>query len=432
MTWRDVRLSWVASTIVPQRDKPEDLSGPIPWLRIEDFDGKFLSRSKSGQGVSAEAVASMPLRVFPAGTVVCSCSCTMGATAIASVPLITNQTFIGLVPGPEITPDFLYYLLQAMQEELQQKSSGSIQQYLSKDEFKALRFSLPPMEEQRRIADFLDDQVGRIDQAMELREQQILMLEELAASRAESLVWSGGQSEDLVAGPIGPTVWTPSDWKMVRNGNIWRERVELSSDGSEELLSVSHLTGVTPRSEKSVNMFLAESFEGYKKVESGDLVINTMWAWMGALGISKVEGIVSPAYGVYRATNQALDADYFDALYRSRSYVTEMTRFSKGVWSSRLRLYPEAFLSLKSPLPKLEQQRRIGSQIEATRSHAASRVTAIEQVIKLLDERKRSLITAAVTGQLDVTSSSPLIGPWISAGHSASIETPHESVGISL
>jgi len=125
--WQTTRLGWVADTLVPQRDKPDSLDGPIPWLRIEDFDGKYLSESKSGQGVTAQQIREMPLRLFPAGSVVCSCSCTMGATAIAARPLITNQTFIGLVPHAGLLSDFLYYLLQGRRDELQAQASGAIQ-----------------------------------------------------------------------------------------------------------------------------------------------------------------------------------------------------------------------------------------------------------------------------------------------------------------
>ena len=62
---------------------------------------------------------------------------------------------------------------------------------------------------------------------------------------------------------------------------------ERSTTGSEALLSVSHITGVTPRSEKNITMFKAESYVGVTRfADPGDLVINTMWAWMAALGVS--------------------------------------------------------------------------------------------------------------------------------------------------
>ena len=92
--WEINRLGYCSSLIVPMRDKPERLDGNIPWVRIEDFSGQYLKGSKTNQGVSMETVTKMNLKVFPKGTVLCSCSCTMGATAIASTPLVSNQTFI--------------------------------------------------------------------------------------------------------------------------------------------------------------------------------------------------------------------------------------------------------------------------------------------------------------------------------------------------
>ena len=149
-------------------------------------------------------------------------------------------------------------------------------------------------------------------------------------------------------------------------------------------------------------MFLAESNEGYKLVRSGDLVINTMWAWMGALGVSEVEGIVSPAYGVYEFTDPEVDSRYFDALFRSAAYVCEMTRFSKGVWVSRLRLYPDSFLSLRTPFPPIGQQRRIADQVRELRQEADRLLPLVKKELVLLLERRQALITAVVTGELEV------------------------------
>src|SRR5699024_11703187 len=113
----------------------------------------------------------------------------------------------------------------------------------------------------------------------------------------------------------------------------------------------TQLTGVTPRSLKNVNMFEAVTTTGYKVVEIGDLAINTMWAWMGALGVSNYRGIVSPAYGVYRPTLDDIDGRYFDHLFRTPRYVVEMSRHSRGITSCRLRLYRDVFLVLSVVVP---------------------------------------------------------------------------------
>jgi type I restriction enzyme S subunit len=149
-------------------------------------------------------------------------------------------------------------------------------------------------------------------------------------------------------------------------------------------------------------MFMAESNVGYKRCEAGDLVINTMWAWMGAAGIAWRPGIVSPAYGVYRLDLDRLDPQYVDLLVRSKRFVGEMGRFSDGVWSSRLRLYPETFLSMTTHVPDIDEQRRIVASVKSRRLSGISLKAKLSAARSLLQERRQALITAAVTGQLKI------------------------------
>lgn len=148
-------------------------------------------------------------------------------------------------------------------------------------------------------------------------------------------------------------------------------------------------------------MFMAESLEGYKRCQVGDLVINTLWAWMGAMGVARQPGIVSPAYNVYQPVAQ-LDPDYVDLLVRTPRFVEEITRYSKGVWSSRLRLYPEGLYEAWLPVPPLDEQQAIVKhvQIETKKQDVLAAATA--RTIALLQERRSALISAAVTGQLDI------------------------------
>ena len=122
----------------------------------------------------------------------------------------------------------------------------------------------------------------------------------------------------------------PSTWKTMRTKYIWRETSGISSDGSERLLSVSQKNGVIPRSEQS----RSEDLTGYRIVRSGELVSNIMLAWMGALGVSRYDGIVSPAYSVYRLQGEA-DEGFLDYLYKTDAYLAEFARRSSGVVPSR-------------------------------------------------------------------------------------------------
>ncbi|MBI1292232.1 restriction endonuclease subunit S, partial [bacterium] len=194
----------------------------------------------------------------------------------------------------------------------------------------------------------------------------------------------------------------PAHWECKRARWLFRERDQRSVTGEEEMLTVSHLTGVTPRSEKDVNMFEAESNEGYKLCFAGDMVINTLWAWMGAMGVARVPGIVSPAYNVYTPCD-LLGPDYVDALVRIPAFAAETTRFSKGVWSSRLRLYPEGLWQIWMPVPPLAEQEAIVAHIASATAKLDRLRAATERTITLLKERRAALIAEAVTGKLEVT-----------------------------
>lgn len=156
--WKFLPLrEMVENFIVPMRDKPKDLKGLIPWCRIEDFDGKFLSNSKSGQGVNKKTISEMNLKVYPIGTLLVSCSANLGVCAITESELVTNQTFIGLVPKNGTSVEFLYYQMIFNAKNLNKLSSGTTISYLSREEFENFKIDIPSSkEEQLKISAFLN------------------------------------------------------------------------------------------------------------------------------------------------------------------------------------------------------------------------------------------------------------------------------------
>lgn len=196
----------------------------------------------------------------------------------------------------------------------------------------------------------------------------------------------------------------PAHWEIVRNKDIFQERGSLSISGDETLLTVSHITGVTRRSEKNVNMFMAETMEGYKHCKEGDLIINTMWAWMGALGTANEAGICSPAYGVYKPkTHTHYNHRYFDYLYRTPNAITEMTRNSKGIVSSRLRLYPKDFFQIQTALPNEIEQTAIAAYLDTQTAQVDRKIDLLSQKAAQYRKLKQSLINETVTRGLDKT-----------------------------
>lgn len=161
--WNVDKLKRFTSMLTPMRDKPEYLDGDIPWIRIEDYDGKYISKSKEGLGVSSETVNAMNLKVYPVGTVLCTSSCDLGKCAIVSRELVSNQRFIGIIPNENMSPDYLYYLMLSNAKRLNYLSTGSIQANLSRVAFEQLLVQVPPFDEQVEIAIFLDEKISQVD-----------------------------------------------------------------------------------------------------------------------------------------------------------------------------------------------------------------------------------------------------------------------------
>ena len=151
----------------------------------------------------------------------------------------------------------------------------------------------------------------------------------------------------------------PDRWELHRGKELFTEVDYRCTSDDEELLSVSHITGITPRSQKNVTMFKSESLVGYKICEVGDIVANTMWTWQGAIGVSQYHGVVSPAYNVYRQKNNTFNPRFLDLLLREQKLVDVYHSISTGIRPSRLRLYPDEFLTIEFPVPPREEQDQI-------------------------------------------------------------------------
>ena len=175
--WDILDLVAHTSMLTPMRDRPENLDGPIPWIRIEDFDGKYISSSKASLGVSKETVRSMNLKIYPVGTILCTSSCIMGKCAIVSRELVSNQRFIGIIPDQNTCENFLYYLMLSNSERMNYLATGALQANLSRSSFEHLKVQFPSYQEQKEISDYLDTKCAEIDKLIAKKEQLVKELE---------------------------------------------------------------------------------------------------------------------------------------------------------------------------------------------------------------------------------------------------------------
>ena len=405
--WQTMQLRHqfnIASGATPASGEPSYWDGEILWVTPEDVTrcpvGYRLADTR--RKITSEGHKSCSTMLAPRDSIVLTKRAPIGQLAILDLEATSNQGCFLLTPKYLAESRFFYYLLLSSGEWLQALGRGSTFMELSTDDLKSLPVAVPGLSQQRAIADYLDRETGRVDALVQEKERLLELLAEKRRTLITSAVTRGiNPKAPLRDSGIPWLGLIPKHWETERSKWLFKERDERSVTGEEEMLTVSHITGVTPRSEKNVNMFEAETNEGCKLCQPGDLVINTLWAWMGAMGVARVAGMVSPAYNVY-TPNERMMPDYVEALVRIPVFAQEAIRYSKGVWSSRLRLYPEGFFEIWLPVPPPDEQQAIVAHIATETAKLDKLRASAEHSMALLKERRAALIAAAVTGKLQI------------------------------
>jgi type I restriction enzyme, S subunit len=403
--WSSRRLKFAAKLGNVRTDgRPDDVRY-LGLENVESWTGRLLE-SEPTSGNAEDAVgADSVVNCFDRGDILFGkLRPYLAKGHFAEAPGVCTTELLVTKPVRDVDGKFLLYaiLSEGFISLVNSYTFGSKMPRADWDLIGSVSVPVPPLAEQRVIAKYLDQETGRLDALVAAKERWL----ELLAEKRRALITCAVTRGLNPAAPLRDSgfPWlgqVPKHWRVERSKWLFKERDERIDNDDGEMLTVSHITGVTKRSEKDVNMFEAETTEGYKICKKGDLAVNTLWAWMGAMGIAPCDGIVSPAYNVY-TPGQEMDAGYVEALVRMPVFAQEIIRYSTGVWSSRLRLYPEGFFEAWLPVPPLAEQRTIVAHIASATAKLDGLRAAAERTITLLKERRAALIAAAVTGKIQI------------------------------
>ena len=306
-----------------------------------------------------------------------------------------------------IVPDFAGWALQseAFVSEVIARSVGISYPAINATELVRIQILLPPPAEQAAIAAFLNRETAKIDGLIgEQRRLVTLLKEKRQAVIAHAVTKGLNPAAALKPSGIDWLGDIPAHWGVGRLAAAFLEIAE-AGDGDLPILSVSIHDGVSDSElddhDLDRKVTRSEDRSKYKRVAKGDLVYNMMRAWQGGFGSVTVDGQVSPAYVVARPIG-TLCSEYVESVLRTPPAVEQMRRYSKGVTDFRLRLYWDEFKNLQVPMPPPAEQAAILAQVAAENANGDKLIAEVEGAITLLQERRAALISAAVTGKIDV------------------------------
>lgn len=193
----------------------------------------------------------------------------------------------------------------------------------------------------------------------------------------------------------------PDHWEATKVKNVFRLVIEPAPKNNKfELLSVYTDIGVKPRRELEERGNKSSTTDGYWFVKKGDLVVNKLLAWMGAIGVSNYDGVTSPAYDILRAKVK-IDSNFFHYLFRNSACISELKRHSRGIMDMRLRLYFDKFGDIIIPFPNFLEQQKIVNFLDRKTALIDQAIDIKQKQIELLKERRQILIHKAVTRGLN-------------------------------
>lgn len=310
-----------------------------------------------------------------------------------------------LNPSSRIQKDFLFwYLLNpAFIDAVNASTYGAKMPRANWSFIGSCYFPLPPMNIQDAISSVLNKKCVQVNALIANVQAQIEKLKDYKQSVITEVVTKG----------LDPTVpmkdsgieWIgeiPAHWEVTRIKNKFTLRNERNDEADlskVNLISLYTDLGVVQHSDLTATTGnRAVTAEGYKIVHKNDIVVNIILCWMGAVGISKYDGVTSPAYDIYQPLN-GTNSEFYHYLFRTNRFNGECYRYGRGIMLMRWRTYSTEFTAINIPCPPEDEQQKIVAHLEE-KCNQVDRLIAIKQAkIEKLEQYKRSLIYEYVTGK---------------------------------
>ena len=317
-----------------------------------------------------------------------------------------SVSLINIVLNPrDIDPKFIQHLFKSyyFKEEYFRHGKGICWDLWTTrwDQFKNINIPVPSLKEQKRISGYLGMKAGQIDVVIEKMQKKIELLKETRISLISQCVTKG--LDPNVKMKNSDVEWIgemPANWDAIRSRFMFNNKSE-KNFLNEPLLSVTQRDGVVIRSEFDMRVWNPTAdVSGYKLIDPGDFVIS-LRSFEGGIELSKVRGIVSPAYTILE-TYKDIDHHYFWWLMKSHQFIIELNRHVTGIRQGKNIIWDD-FSNIHLTIPSMGEQKRISSHLDKKARQIDRLIEKIEKKISLLSEYRQSLISSVVTGKIKVT-----------------------------
>jgi type I restriction enzyme S subunit len=403
--WRVQQLSDLANVV--RGSSPRPAGDPrffdgnyLPWITVAELtkdDGRHLWSTKSALTLEG----ANHTRIIEEGTLLLTNSgATLGVPKITKVRAGANDGIAAFLNLTE-DRDFMYFALQSRTRFFREGLAPGVgQPNLNTELIGSVVLPLPPLPEQRKIADILstwDEALTQLDALIEAQERRKkALMQQLLTGRRRLKGFD--KSKGKTASDRFGTY--PADWKRIRLGEITREVPTKNAEGTKlPVLSCTKHHGLVLSEEYFGKRVYAEDTSGYRVVQRGEFAYATNHIEEGSIGYQNLceAGLVSPIYTVFKTTD-AVDDSYLFRVLKSPLLIHFYQINTSASVDRRGSLRYDEFSRIHIWLPGIEEQKAIAKVFDT----ADQQLTLLRTQRTALDQQKRGLMQRLLTGKVRV------------------------------
>jgi type I restriction enzyme S subunit len=377
--WEESSLADLADYINGRAIKPEECSSSdgIPVIRIKQINNaESIEDRFCGEGLDEKNIAR-------SGDLLFSWSATLKTILWQGPTGAINQHIFKVLPKEDIDRTFLHYLIDHSIPALAEESHGSTMKHIKKSALSAFRLPIPPLPEQKKIAEILsgiDKQIFAHQKKLE-KNQRV--------------------SKGVLSGMLAWFEEETRDTKRLVEDIFVETSTPETHNSETPLYSLTIESGLVPKPDRYVRDFLLTDKEkdNYKLITKGDFVMNPMNLRWGAISAFHKESSakISKYYTTFRARDDRASARFYEFLFRSDQYLRLYERIATGSLIEKMRVHWSAFRKLEIPFPSLEEQKNfesLSSSLEFANSRTEDLIAKLKVfrsavASELLSGRKR-------------------------------------------
>lgn len=414
--WENWKISHafqkIGSGTTPSTNRYDYYDGDVPWINTSELRENIITDT-SVKITNKALLDNSVLNLYSPGTLLIAMyGATIGRLGILGITACTNQACCALANPILLDTKFVFYWLWMRRNELIILSSGGGQPNINQEKIRSIKIPAPPLHEQQKIAEFLDQETSKIDKLITKKERLIELLKEKRTALISHAV-TKGLNRDVPMKDSG-VEWLgaiPEHWELRHLRRIVKKFVDYRGATPEKVSNGIPLITARNIKNAAIDFSLSQEFikeEDYDNwmvrgfPEKGDVVVTTEAPLGESAQIIDTNIALAQRVILLKAQKNKITNEYLK--YHFVSTFGQGELWSKGTGSTAIGIKASHFKGTLVLVPRLEEQQKIAQFLDRETSKIDNLITKTRTSIDHLKEYRTALISAAVTGKIDVRS----------------------------